>query len=186
MNTQKNYELVMKEFKYGGIGEREMFVDENSARIMNTLKNVHFTIADDLIRNGKNQEAIDVLEKIRKEFRYENAPYYTPNNRYFNIMTIQWIDLYYRAGAPEKAKPVIDLLIKDLKDCLRFYNLPNTFAQRYANEKKTAEELVQRLQYLAVTFKDNALMKQVYDAFPGLVQSSSIAPDAEAPLQVFR
>jgi Protein of unknown function (DUF2723) len=186
MNTQRSYDLVMKSFKYGGIGEREMFVDENSGRIMNTLKSVHFAIADDLVRNGKNQEAVNILDKVKKEFRYENAPYYTPTNRFFNIMTVQWIDLYYRAGAPEKSKVVIDLFIKDLKDCLRFYNLPNSFAARYANEKKSAEEFVKRMEYLAISYQDAALMKQLHEAFPALVQSAVITPESQAPMQVFR
>ncbi len=127
MNTQKSFDFVMKDFKYGGLGEREMFVDENSARIMNTLKSVHFSIADDLIKNNRKEDAVKVLEKARKEFQYVNAPYYSPINRYFNILSIQWIDLYYRADASVKAKPIKDLFIKDLKDAIRFYNLNNDF-----------------------------------------------------------
>ena len=186
MNTQKSFDIVTKKFKYGGLGEREMFVDENSGRIMNTLKSVHFSIADDLIRNNRKEDAVKVLEQAKKEFQYVNAPYYTPNNRFFNILSVQWIDLYYRAGAPEKAKPIKDLYIKDLKDCLRFYNMPTEFAALYSNEKKSAEELVKRMDMLAVMYKDAAFKKQLYDAFPGLVQSASLDPSQQVPMQVFR
>lgn len=187
MNTDKNYDLVMHKFKYGGLGEREMFVDENSARIMNTLKSVHFGIADDLIRSNKNEEAKNVLEKVKKEFMYVNAPYYSPNNRFFNILSVQWIDLYYRANAGELAKPIKGLFIKDLKDCLRFYNLPNDdFAALYGNEKKSAEELVKRMDMLAMLYKDESFKKELYDAFPGLVQSSAIDPAQQVPMQIFR
>ncbi|MDB5228731.1 MAG: rane protein [Bacteroidota bacterium] len=184
MNTQKSYDILMKKFKYGGMGEREMFVDENSSRIMNTLKSVHFGIADDLIKNNKKQEAVNVLERIRKEFTYANAPYYTPNNRYFNILSVQWIDLYYRADAKEKSKPIKDLLIKDLKDCLRFYNIPNDdFAALYGGEKKSAEEMVKRMEMLAIMYKDEEFLKQLNTAFPSLVQSASIDKNMQLPMQ---
>lgn len=187
MNTQKSFDIVTKKFKYGGLGDHEMFVDENSGRIMNTLKSVHFSIADDLVRNNRKEDAIKVLEQARKQFQYVNAPYYTPNNHFFNILSVQWIDLYYRAGAPEKAKPIKDLFIKDLKDCLRFYNIPNDdFAALYSNEKKSAEELVKRMDMLAMMYKDAAFKKQLYDAFPGLVQSASLDPAQQVPMQVFR
>lgn len=186
-NTQKSYDLVMNKFKYGGLGEREMFVDENSGRMMNTLKSVHLSIADDLIRNNKQTEAVNVLERTKKEFQYVNAPYYSPNNRYFNIMSVQWIDLYYRSGAPDKAKPIKDLFIKDLQDCIRFYNLPNDdFAALFSNEKKSAEELVKRMDMLAIMYKDATFKKQLHDAFPALVPTATLDASQQVPQQIFR
>ena len=192
MNTQKSFDIVTKKFKYGGLGEREMFVDENSGRIMNTLKSVHFSVADDLIRNNRKEDAVKILEQARKEFQYVNAPYYTPNNKYFNILSVQWIDLYYRADAGQKSKPIKDLLIKDLKDCLRFYNLPNDFAALYSNEKKSAEELVKRMDMLAMMYKDAEFKKELYEAFgknkdfPPIVQTATLDPAQQVPMQVFR
>ncbi len=187
MNTDKNFDLVQNKFKYGGLGEREMFVDENSARIMNSQKSVHFAIADDLIRNGKNDEAIKVLDKAKKEYQYVNAPYYAPNNRFFNILAIQWIDLYYRAGKPEGAKKIKELFLKDMADCLRFYSLPNnSYAERYADEKKSAEEMIQRMEYIAINYKDNDFMKQLNQTFPNYVQSATIETNMVAPQQIFR
>ncbi|HNA39473.1 MAG TPA: hypothetical protein PLR84_08190, partial [Chitinophagales bacterium] len=187
MNTQKSFDIVTKKFKYGGLGEREMFVDENSGRIMNTLKSAHLSIADDLIRNNRKEDAVKVLEQARKEFQYVNAPYYSPNNRFFNILSVQWIDLYYRAGAPDKAKELKDLFIKDLKDCLRFYNLPNNdFAALYANEKKSAEELVKRMDILALMYKDATFKKQLNEAFPILIPTAALDTTQQIPMQLFR
>jgi hypothetical protein len=186
MNTQKSYDLVMHKFKYGGLGDHEMFVDENSARIMNTLKSVHLSIADDLLKNNRKKEAVDVLEKTRKEFAYVNAPYYSPNNHFFNILSVQWLDLYYRAGAKEMAKPIRDLFVKDLKDCLRFYNLNNDFAARFASEKKSAEEMVKRLEILTMMYKDEDFKKQLNKDFPALVQTASLDSNQQVPMQIFR
>ena len=177
-----------EDFKYGGLGEREMFVDENSARIMNTLKSVHFSIADDLIRNNRKEDAVKVLERARKEFQYVNAPYYSPSNRYFNILTVQWLDLYYRADAAAKSKPIKDLFIKDLKDCLRFYNLPdNDFAALYGGEKKSAEELIKRMEMLSIMYKDADFKKELNGAFPTLVLTATLDElPTQVPQQIFR
>ena len=78
------------------------------------------------------------------------------------------------------------MFIKDLKDCIRFYNLPNDFAALYSNEKKSAEELVKRMDMLAIMYKDEEFKKQLYDAFPGLVQTSTLDPTQPVPMQVFR
>ncbi len=186
-NTQKSFDIVMNKFKYGGLGDREMFVDENSGRIMNTLKSVHFSVADDLIRNNRQADAVKVLDRAQKEFQYVNAPYYTPNNRFFNIQSVQWIDLYYRAGTPEKAKKIKELFIKDLKDCLRFYNLPNDdFAALYSNEKKSAEELVKRMEMLSIMYKDAEFKKQLNAAFPTLVATATLDAQQQVPQQTFR
>lgn len=186
-NTQKSFDLVMNKFKYGGLGDHEMFVDENSARIMNTLKSVHFGIVDDLIKQNRMDDAIKVLEKTRKEFQYSNAPYYAPANRYFNILSVQWLDLYYRAGAAEKSKPIRELFIKDLKDCLRFYNLPNNdFAKLYESDKKSAEELVKRMEMLAILYKDEAFLKELNKDFPVLVQNTNLDVNQKVPMQIFR
>jgi hypothetical protein len=77
-------------------------------------------------------------------------------------------------------------LIKDLKDCLRFYNLPNDFAALYSNEKKSAEELVKRMDMLAMIYKDAEFKKQLFDAFPGLVQTATLDQTQQVPMQVFR
>lgn len=187
INTEKSFDLVTKQFKYGGLGEREMFVDENSARIMNSQKSVHFAIADALIRDGKTAEAIQVLDKAKKEYRYENAPYYAPNNRFFNILAIQWIDLYYRTGKPENAKEIKDLYIKDLADCLRFYTLPNnSYAERYEEEMKSAADYVKRMEYLAINYKDADFLKDLNKNFPTIVTSAELDPSKTAPTQIFR
>jgi hypothetical protein len=83
-------------------------------------------------------------------------------------------------------------LIKDLKDCLRFYNLPNDFAALYSNEKKSAEELVKRMDMLAMMYKDAEFKKELYEAFgknkdfPPIVQTATLDPAQQVPMQVFR
>jgi len=69
---------------------------------------------------------------------------------------------------------------------LRFYNLQTDFAALYASEKKSAEELVKRMDMLSIMYKDEAFKKQLNAEFPTLVQSGSLDPTQQVPMQVFR
>ena len=69
---------------------------------------------------------------------------------------------------------------------MRFYNLPNDYAALYANEKKSAEDIVKRMEMLAIQYKDNEFMAELNKAFPTLVQKSTIDLTQQVPNQIFR
>ena len=70
---------------------------------------------------------------------------------------------------------------------MRFYNLPNNdFAALYSNEKKTAEELVKRMEMLSIMYKDAEFKKQLNAAFPALVATATLDAQQQVPQQIFR
>ncbi len=170
VNDEVMYNNVMEKFKYGGLGEKEHFIDENTHRMMHVLRGVHLTLAEDLNRKGKKEESINVLERVKEQFTNENAPYYAPNNSVFNIYTSQWVDLYYRNNARELAKPILDLMIEDLADCMRFYDLNTTFAKHYKSERQTALGIIGRLDNIAKQYSDNDLKALLVENFPNVVK----------------
>lgn len=48
VNDTKFLDVLQNKFKYGNIDKHEMFVDENSARMMNILKMSELRLAEDL------------------------------------------------------------------------------------------------------------------------------------------
>jgi len=184
VNTPKFLDIVENKFRYGNIDKKEMFVDENSARMMHLLKSTHLRLAEDLVVKGKNEESLKVLEQIREKFIYKNAPYYSPYNSFFNYYNLRWIQLYYAAGAPQDAAKVYTLYIEDLADAYRFYKLPNKFARRFQAELEAAREYVRALEQIAVTNKDNQLMHLLVKNFPDLVTAGTAAqPQPSIDLQ---
>lgn len=181
VNSDKFIDLVEKKFKYGNIDKKEMFVDENSARIMNLLKMSHLKLAEDLTLKQRNDDALKVLNQVYDKFKYENAPYYSPYNSFFNYYNLRWIELYYRIDKKDEAAKVYSLFIEDLADCIRFYNLPNSYAKRYQSESEAAKDYVRTLEQIAVTFKDNKLMNLLMKNFPGLVTMPQQSQEASAP-----
>jgi len=183
VNADRSIDIVQNKFRYGGLETGEMFVDENSARMMNTLKLTHFRLADDLVRQGRFDEAVQILNQVKEKFIYENAPYYSPYNSFFNLYNVQWIDLYLRAGDKEAAAGVYTLFLEDLADCHRFYRLPNKFARAFQSELASAEDFVRRLEQMALYYEDQKLLDQLNKKFPSLVVSKTISEGQQGIIQ---
>src|SRR5690554_5781538 len=147
-----------------------MFVDENSARMMNLLKMSHLRLAENLTIEGRTEDALNILNQIKEKFLYVNAPYYSPYNNFFNYYNLRWIDLYYRNGAHDQAEEVYSLFIEDLADCIRFYEQPNSFAARFRGELEMALNFVQSLEQLAESENDQQLKDLLVASFPTKIQ----------------
>ena len=174
INEDKFYEIVKDKFRYGNIDKHEMFVDENSARIMNLLKMTHLRLAEDLTMKGDKERAIDVLNQVYDKFKYENAPYYSPYNNFFNFYNMRWVELYYRNGDAEGAKKVYTKFVEDLADCMKFYTTTNLFARRFQSDKETAQQFVASLEELADSYNDRTLQNLLSQSFPDMVSGRAL------------
>lgn len=97
---------------------------------------------------------------------------------------MRWIELYYRSGHSEAAVEVYTKFIEDLADCIRFYQLPNSFAKRYQSELEESKQFVQTLDQIAMTFKDEKLKSLLEKKFPELVSANSNTPSPQQILNL--
>lgn len=172
VSSDRFLDIVQNKFKYGNIDQQEMFVDENSARMMNLSKMSHLRLAEYLTQEGRNDDALAVLNQVYEKFKYENAPYYSPYNSFFNYYNFRWIDLYYRIDQKEEAEKVYSLFIEDLADCMRFYNLPNNFARRFQADAEMAQGFLASLAQMAEIYEDDKLSALLQEKFPTLNEKS--------------
>ncbi|MCZ2393693.1 MAG: DUF2723 domain-containing protein [Chitinophagales bacterium] len=177
VNDTRFADIVENKFKYGNIDKHEMYVDENSARLMNLSKMTHLKLAEDLTLKGKKEEALKILNQVDDKFSYVNAPYYSPYNSFFNYYNIRWIDLYFRNGDKAKAEKIYTLYIKDLADCYRFYKLSNDFSRKFQGEYEAAKDLVKSLEQFADIYQDDKLNKLLDEKFPDLVSAKDATPN---------
>lgn len=184
-NDQKYYDLVMNKFKYGNLEKGEFFVDENSARMMHVLKGTHLRLAEELNRKGDKEKSLKVLGKVRSKFIDANAPYYSPYNGPFNMYNMQWVDLYYRNDRKDEAAKIYTVMLDEMADCYRFYNLQNSFAKKYQSEKETVEDYVRRMEAMSQFYKDPALLEALRKKFPTIITLKSVddAPAAIPSIQ---
>jgi hypothetical protein len=173
-NSDKYYDLVMNKFTFGGLDKKEMFVDENSARIGNVLRGSMIRLADDLSRKNAKDSVKQVLNKVIASFKYENMQYYSPYNNMFNMYNLQMTEIYLRSLGYAEGKKFIDKLLDDMKVCYNFYNQPNnTFALQFQNEKTAIEDYVSRMGQMGGVYKQDEFLEKLKKEFPQLTSQSN-------------
>ena len=75
LNTEKMYDNIMNKFKWGGVDKPGVYLDENVLRMCKTYRTVLFgKLAAALINEGKDDKALNVLDKCMEVLPPENVP----------------------------------------------------------------------------------------------------------------
>lgn len=159
--TDVMYNNLMNKFQWGGIDKPGVYIDENILRMVTNLRIQMGTLASALVSEGKKDSAIKVLDKCVEVMPEGNIPY---DGTMFSVVVS-----YYQAGAvtqPNKiAKRLFDVFEGDLK---YYYSLGQKDAAQYGREVKQAQDILQRLTYLAKNFKQDTLSKEFETRFDKL------------------
>lgn len=99
VNTDKMYDNVMNKFKWGGVNTPGVYLDENVMRMCKSYRMALFNkLAEDLLKEGKNEKALNVLDKSMEVLPPENVP--------LDYTALSTGELYYKLGQQEKAEEV--------------------------------------------------------------------------------
>ncbi len=165
--TDVMYNNVMTKFLWGGMDTPGVYLDENCLRMATNIRIQTGTLASALIEEGKKDSAIAVLDKCIEKTPEENVPY---DPSVFSLCVS-----YFQADAPEKGTKLAKRLFDIYEHNLRYYySLNRDFSEYYTRDKQQAEDILQRLVYVANSFKQDALAKEfegryntLLNAFPG-------------------
>lgn len=98
-NTEKMYDNVMNKFKWGGVDKPGVYIDENVMRMCKSYRMALFNkLAEDLVKEGKNEKALNVLNKCMEVLPPENVP--------LDYTALSTGELYYALDQDEKAEEV--------------------------------------------------------------------------------
>jgi len=173
INTDLMYENLINKFKWGGMDNAEIYMDENNIRMTMNFRNNFSRLADALVREGKKDKAILVLDKCMEVMPERNVP--------FNFFMLPIADTYYKAGAPAKANALVKKLADIYEDDLNYYfSLKAEHASSVDYEKQQAMSVLQRLVMVAKQNNQEALSKELEARFKKLetlyIGSGSPAP----------
>lgn len=107
IDTDKMYDNLMNKFKFGGMNNKGVYIDENAMRMCMTHRRVFVQLADALLDEGKKDKAIEVLAYCEENIPSENVPY--DFQSYSHIMA----ELYYGLGNKEKGDEIAKTLADD-------------------------------------------------------------------------
>lgn len=154
--TNIMYDNLMNKFKWGNMNDTTVYIDENNARMMTNIRNSFNRLATGLIQEGKKDSAIAVIDRC-----FELIPNSVVQYEYF---AIQLVDSYYKAGAADKGRAVIEKAMNIYNNELDyFFSLKPKFLQTKDITETIQRDLfyLQRMQQIARSNGDTELAKKV-------------------------
>ena len=164
VDTDIMYDNVMNKFKWGGM-DGDVYMGETNMRMTYNLRNNFARLADALLREGKTDSAIAVLDKCIEVMPDHSIPY--------NFFLTPIAEAYYRAGrqgqdslSTQKATVLMTRLMEIYEGDLTFYlSLPREKAKEIKAETERAMSVFQRLMQIAKAYKQDELHTQLKDKF---------------------
>jgi hypothetical protein len=116
INTDLMFDNMLHKFRWGGIENPKVYLDENNLRMCVTFRMLFSRLAGALIKEGKNQKAIETLDYCMKVLPTKTIP--------SDYLMIPIAEDYYRLGQKEKAdKIMFELGNKTVKNLDWFFQL---------------------------------------------------------------
>lgn len=119
-DTEKVYTNMMTRFKYGGISERGIYLDETVMRMCYTHRRIFSMLVMNLIKEGKKDKAAKVLAYAEKVLPEYNVP--------LNYVSgaLDMAAAYAMIGNNAKAKHYVEQVFKDAHQFVRWYTSLDT------------------------------------------------------------
>jgi hypothetical protein len=163
-NTDIMYENMMNKFKWGGMSNDGIYMDENNLRMTMNLRNNFARLAEALIAEGKNDKARKVIDRCMQEMPRKNIPY--------NYFMLPIAEVYYKLGMNKEA----DALLKDIADIYEedltyYFRFKGKLAESIDTERQQAMAVMQRLGQVARMNKQEKLANELDSRFKKLTTS---------------
>ena len=98
INVDTTYNNLMFKFRWGGINNPKVYLDENNLRMLSNMRNMFAKLADALIQQNKLDSARRVVNKAMEVMPDNCVP--------FNYFVLPYVDIYYRLNQPEQAQQI--------------------------------------------------------------------------------
>ena len=162
INTDVLYNNLMNKFKWGGINNPDVYLDENNHRMLMNLKNNFSRLANALVDEGKIDSAITVLDKTKELMPKELVPY-----NYYNLLIAQ---AYYNAGANSKGNEIVKIFTDVVLEKLDYYlSLPQKFYNKTKEERESNMALIKELLRTLYVNDQEELFKETQAKFEQLL-----------------
>ena len=115
IDSEKMYDNLMNKFKFGGVDQPGIYIDENTMRMCYTHRRIFSQLAQQLVREGKKDKAKAVLDYAEKMIPAYNVPYDVQNG------SSQMAEAYYQIGETEKADEIMKALADKAVEYMTWY-----------------------------------------------------------------
>ena len=112
VNSEVMYENMMHKYAYGNMNCPGVYIDENLMRMCRTHRMMFAQLADQLVREGKREKALEVLDYSEEQLPGYNIPY--------DYTSASMAQLYFVLHEDEKALAIMDKVAQNSVEYLRF------------------------------------------------------------------
>ena len=116
IDSEKMYDNLMNKFKFGGIDNPDIYLDETVLRMCHTHRRLFVQLASQLIAEGKNEKALKVLEYCEKAIPSATVPH-----DYIYSASKEMADDYIKLGKNEKAETLLSALANNSTEYIQWY-----------------------------------------------------------------
>lgn len=114
-DTKKMYDNVMTRFRWGNLEQPGLYIDETVLRMCFTHRRLMAELALQLIQDGQQQKALNVLKKSEKVLPDYNVPLS------FMSGSGQMAQAYFLLGKKKEAERLLNAMWKDNAQYVRYY-----------------------------------------------------------------
>lgn len=100
VNTEAMYDNMINKFKWGGIENPDVYLDENNLRMTSTFRHMFTRLIDALIAEGKRDSARTALDYCMKVIPTQTVPH--------SFVSVVLARQYFQVGEKEKAIAILD------------------------------------------------------------------------------
>jgi hypothetical protein len=154
INTDTMYNNMVNKFKWGGVDNPNVYLDENVIRMLGNFRSTFARLATQLINENKPDSARKALDKCMAVIPDRAVP--------FNVYNILLIEAYYRLGDMETANKMTVTLKKNVyQDMDYFISLGKKYSSYLMYEKRVAFYSLTELARLGQTYNQPELKKEM-------------------------
>ncbi len=130
-----------------------IYLDENILRMTMNLRSNFGRLAEEMLTSGKKAEAIKVLDESLRVMPKETVPY--------NVFMLRYPDIYYRAGATEKAQLLMRGLLAHTMAEYTYLQDIKDFEPNHENDMRQSIAIISELRRIATQNQDQVMVDEV-------------------------
>jgi hypothetical protein len=162
IDTDLMFDNMVNKFRWGGVDDSTVYLDENIRRMMMNFRNNFGRLANELIAQGDTARARAALDRCMEVMANERVP--------FNFFMVPVIEAYYKIGETELANSYL-LTLSDLaEEELRYFiSLGREHADDLDYDKQVRLHIMQELARLVMENQQEELIERQQQIFQDLV-----------------
>lgn len=115
IDSEKMYDNLMNKFKFGGIDNPNVYIDQNIMRMCYTHRRMFGQLVNQLIKEGKTDKALKALDYSEKVIPGNTVPHD------FQSGSKDLAEAYYQLGQTEKADKIMDTIANNSLEYITWY-----------------------------------------------------------------